>query len=128
MKMFYKKDSCQVEVYDFVTDHAGKTTALIFNPSLAGRQHGNGWVKVKFSDLVPMEYYSEFGDDKGYTSKTKLNKLKERLKLVNPSWQCSDGIQFTDIDLAAYHESVLMSKTANEAGADDVCDSVEVSE
>ena len=55
MQMYYKKDNWLVKVYHFFEDK----TALIFSPSAAGRQNGNGWEKVKISQIIPLEYYDE---------------------------------------------------------------------
>ena len=107
IKMFYKKDNCLVEVYNFFEDK----TALIFSPSIAGRQNGNGWEKVKISQIIPLEYYNE--NKKGFMSKTERNKIKERLVLSEAKWTCSDGVVFNDCDKAITHERNLMEEVSN---------------
>ncbi len=107
MQMYYKKDNCLVEVYHFFEDK----TALIFSPSTAGRQNGNGWEKVKISQIIPLEYYNE--NKKGFMSKTERNKIKERLVLSEAKWTCSDGVFFNDCDKAIAHERNLMEEVSN---------------
>lgn len=102
MKMYFKRDNCLVEVYKFFEDK----TALIFSPSTAGRQNGNGWEKVKISQIVPLEYYNE--NKKGFMSKTERNKIKERLVFSEAKWTCSDGVVFNDCDKAIKHEKEIM--------------------
>ena len=102
--MYYKKDNCLVKVYHFFEDK----TALIFSPSAAGRQNGNGWEKVKISQIIPLEYYDE--NKKGFMSKTERNKIKERLILSEAKWICSDGVTFNDCDKAITHERNLMEE------------------
>lgn len=102
MKMYYKKDNCIVEVYHFFENG----TALIFNPSLAGRSNGCGWNKVKMSQLIPEEYADEY--KKGFMSKTERNKIKERLVLIEATWVCTDGLYFNNFDNAIEHEREIM--------------------
>lgn len=104
MKMYYRKNEIIVEVYHFFEDK----TALIFSPDIAGRQNGNGWEKVKLSQLIPLEYFDEH--DKRFMSKTERNKIKERLTLTEALWTCSDGIAFKDFDKAILYERELIEQ------------------
>lgn len=106
MKLYYKKDNCMVEVYHFFEDR----TALIFNPSLAGRCNGTGWDKVKISSLIPEEYADTY--KKGFTSTTEKNKIKKRLTLSYAEWTCTDGKIFNSCDDAIEHERKIMIKEA----------------
>ena len=102
--MFFKKEESEVEVYHFFEDK----TALIFSPSLAGKQNGNGWSKVKLSQLIPLEYFNK--ETNGFMSKTERNKIKDRLTLTKAVWTCSDGENFEDCDKAIAHEKETMEK------------------
>ena len=68
----------------------------------------NGWMKVKASQLIPMDFPI---NNKDCVSKTKKNKAKDRMKLVEATWQTSDGNLWnhSDIDAAVEHEIFLMS-------------------
>jgi hypothetical protein len=50
-------------------------------------------------------------NNKDYISKTKKNKAKDRMKLIEATWQTSDGNLWnhSDIDSAVEHELFLMS-------------------
>lgn len=109
MQMYYRKDNCLVEVYHFFEDK----TALIFSPSTAGRQNGNGWEKVKIGQIIPLEYYNE--NKKGFMSKTERNKIKERLTLTYAEWTCTDGSIFDNCDEAIAYEKKIMEKEVNDA-------------
>ena len=103
MEMFYKKDNCKVIVYKFFEDK----TALIFSPNLAGRQNGNGWEKIKVSQLIPIEYFDNY---KGSSmSKTERNKIKERLILTKAEWTCTDGVSYSNCDEAIKHEQEVIN-------------------
>lgn len=107
MRMYFKKDESEVEVYHFFENN----TALIFSPSLAGRQNGNGWSKVKLGQLIPLEYFNK--ETNGFMSKTARNKIKDRLTLTKAVWTCSDGVDFKDCDKAIAHEKEVMKKEAD---------------
>lgn len=109
MKMYYRKDDAIVEVYKFFENK----TALIFSPSIAGNQNGNGWQQVKISQLIPVEYFDE--NKKGFTSNTERNKIKKRLTLTEAKWTCTDGVVFNDCDKAIAHERELIEKEVVEA-------------
>lgn len=72
----------------------------------------NGWQKIKLSQLVPMDFPI---NNKDYISKTKKNKAKDRMKLIEATWQTSDGNLWnhSDIDAAVEHELFLMSLEEN---------------
>ena len=105
MKLYYKKDNCMVEVYQFF-----ENSALIFSPSLAGRCNGQGWARVKMSSLLPEEYADIY--KKGFTSTTEKNKIKKRLTLSYAEWTCSDGKIFNSCDDAIEHEREIMIEEA----------------
>ena len=107
MEMYFKRNNCVVKVYKFFEDK----TALIYNPSIAGKQSGNGWEKVKLSTLIPIEY-TEYIDEykKGFMSKTEKNKIKERLTLTKAEWTCTDGSIFNSCEEAIIHEKEIMNK------------------
>ena len=107
MEMYYKRDGIIVEVYKFFENGS----ALIFSPSMAGKQNGNGWERIKVSQLIPLNYYNE--NKKGFMSKTERNKIKERLTLSSAQWTCSDGIVFNDCDKAIKHEYEIMTNEKN---------------
>lgn len=104
MRMFYRKDNAIVEVYKFFENK----TALIFSPSIAGNQNGNGWQQVKVSQLIPIEYYDE--NKNGFMSNTERTKIKKRLTLTEAKWACTDGVIFNDCDKAIAHERELIDK------------------
>ena len=107
MKMYFKKEDCEVEVYHFFEDK----TALIFSPYLASIQNGNGWNKVKLGQLIPLEYFNK--ETNGFMSKTERNKIKSRLTLTKALWTCSDGESFEDCDKAIAHEKEAIEKEVN---------------
>ena len=102
--MYFRKEGIEVEVYHFFENN----TALIFSPSLAGKQNGNGWSKVKLGQLIPLEYFNK--ETNGFMSKTERNKIKSRLALTRALWTCSDGENFEDCDKAITHEKEVMEK------------------
>ena len=102
--MFYKNDNCIVEVYHFFENK----TALIFSPSQAGNQNGFGWVYAPMRTLIPIEYYNEHNNC--FISKSKRNKIKERLTLTKAEWTCTDGVSFNSCDEAIRHEMEIIEK------------------
>lgn len=107
MKMFYKKDNCLVEVYKIFEDQ----TALIFSPSTAGRQNGNGWEKIKIKQLIPEEYYNTCNNS--FISKNTRSEIKKRLILTQAIWTCTDGISFNNCNEAVEHEYAIMKIMTN---------------
>ena len=85
--------------------------ATIFSTSQYTKTN-NGWQKIKLSQLVPMDVPI---NNKDYISKTKKNKAKDRMKLIEATWQTSDGNLWnhSDIDAAVEHELFLMSLEEN---------------
>ena len=106
-EMRLKKTDETVRVYD-ITDGV----AIIFDPSLYQRQN-NGWAKVKASQVVPMDFPL---NSKEYVSKTKKNKAKARMQLLDATWRTTDGRLWnhSDIDAAVDHELALMESEANQ--------------
>jgi len=108
VQMYDKTDNCLVEVYEFsYAEHS----ALVFSPSLAGKQNGNGWKKTKLKNLIPLEYYKEYA--RGFMSKSEKNKIKKRLTLTSAIWTCTDGTEFTDCEAAIKHEYELVEEEEN---------------
>ena len=85
--------------------------ATIFSTSQYTKTN-NGWQKIKLSQLVPMDFPI---NNKDYISKTKKNKAKDRMKLIEATWQTSDGNLWnhSDIDAAVEHELCLMNLEEN---------------
>lgn len=104
MRMYFRKEGTEVEVYHFFEDN----TVLIFSPDQASKQNGNGWRKVKFGQLIPLEYFNK--ETNGFMSKTERNKIKDKLTLTKALWTCSDGESFEDCDKAIAHEKEVMEK------------------
>jgi hypothetical protein len=112
-EMRLKKNGVAVRVYD-ITDGM----ATIFDPALYQRQN-NGWTKVNTSKLVPMDFPINCDE---YISKTKKNKAKSRMTLVNTSWQTTDGIIWghDDIEGAIAHELELMEEESKKENTNNV--------
>ena len=85
-RMYYKKHNCMVDVFSvFQENHI---MALIYSPSAAGNNNGNGWMKVRAKELIPEQY---FDGNSGFISKSYRTRIKDRLTLVNATWMASDG-------------------------------------
>lgn len=112
LEMIYRKTGESVRVYDISVVDGTHSSAVIYIPSLAGKQNGNGWQTVKTSALVPPEFWV----DNSFCSKTKKNKIKSRLKLITAEWQCTDGTIFTHdhIEDAITYEAKLMGEEYKE--------------
>ena len=102
-EMRFKKTGEVVRVYD-ITDGI----ATIFDPSLYQKQN-NGWTKVKVSQVVPLDFPINSAN---YISKTKKNKAKARMQLVDATWETSDRVLWSHCALedAIAHEIELMDK------------------
>ena len=87
--------------------------AVIFSPGLY-KANGNGWERLKLSQLIPMDMPLEHKDA---ISKTDQNKAKERMKIVTATWITSDGKLWnhTDMEESIAHEIELMRKEREEA-------------
>lgn len=106
-EMRLKKTGEVVRVYD-ITDGV----ATIFDPSLYQKQN-NGWSKVKASQIVPLDFPL---NSKDYVSKTKKNKAKARMQLLDATWRTTDGRLWnhSDLDAAVDHELGLMESEASQ--------------
>ena len=91
IKMFYKNRKNEIEVYAFFEN--GK--ALIFDGEKAHKQNGNGWERVNISNLIPLD---QVLIDK-WCSKSEKNKIKSKLRLVDATWETTDGKLFNHTDL-----------------------------
>jgi hypothetical protein len=106
IEMYSKNSKSNVRVYSFlVVDN--KAMAMIFNPNALP----NPWSYVKVNNLVPLEYTSAIQGD-AYISKTKRNRAKGRMKILDATWQTSDGQTWSheNIEDAIAHELELMEK------------------
>ena len=107
-EMRLRKTGETVRVYAI---NPSENIATIFSTSQYAKTN-NGWQKIKLSQLVPMDFPI---NNKDYISKTKKNKAKDRMKLIEATWQTSDGNLWnhSDIDAAVEHELFLMSLEEN---------------
>lgn len=110
IEMRMRKTGEIVRVYSIHSD-GNYPTAIIYVPSLAVKQQGNGWQTVRMSLLVPPEFYV----DNNSISKTQKNKIKSRLKLISAEWMCSDGTIYThdNLESAISHEAEIINKEIN---------------
>lgn len=108
IEMYSKSNKNNVRVYSFVTIDS-KPMALIFNPNAINTNGSNPWSYVKVGSLVPLEF-ADIVKNNLPNSKTKRNKAKSRMKLLEAKWQTSDGWiwEHADIDKAISHELALM--------------------
>ena len=105
--MFDRTLRVDVDVYKFSSDNK---TALCWNPALAAKQSGNGWIEMSRKRLIPYPYAEMF--KMGIESKTELNKIKERLTLSDAIWTTTDGQQFShkDLNVAIRHQKRLLEE------------------
>jgi hypothetical protein len=106
IEMYSKNSKSNVRVYSFlVVDN--KAMAMIFNPNALP----NPWSYVKVNNLVPLEYTPIIQGD-AYISKKKRNKAKSRMKIIEATWQTSDGKTWSheEIESAIDYERELMEK------------------
>lgn len=106
-EMRIKKPGNVVRVYN-ITDGI----ATIFNPEMYFKVN-NGWQKVKVSLLVPIDFPVDSAD---CVSKTKRNKAKERMVLVDAIWRTSDGVEWkhSEIEEAILNEVAIMEAERND--------------
>lgn len=114
IEMYSKQNKNNVRVYSFEAV-GGKPMALIFNPNAINPNSNNPWSYVKVSSLVPLEF-ADMVKNNVSNSKTKRNKAKGRMQLIEATWQTSDGYLWDHkvIDDAIAHELELMEKEKNE--------------
>lgn len=100
-EMRMRKNGIVVRVYDI-----SNGVATIFNPEMY-QKNNNGWMNVKVSQLVPMDFPVNCRE---YVSKTRKNKAKSRLRLVDATWESTDGAiwQHKDIEKAIQRELEIM--------------------
>lgn len=116
IEMKLRKTGETVRIYNFSVEN-GCPHAIIYSPSLASKQGGNGWQIVKASALIPVDFWiDDSKTDKNFCSKTKKNKIKSRLKLISAEWQCTDGTVYTHeyLEDAIKHEAELMNEELEE--------------
>lgn len=110
IEMYSKQNKNNVRVYSFTTVN-GQPMALIFNPNAINPNSNNPWSYVKVSSLVPLEFADMIKNNVS-NSKTQRNKAKGRMKIIDATWQTSDGEtwQHENIEDAITHELELMEK------------------
>ena len=106
IRLFHKEKRMYVDVYHFFDNK----TVLIFDPHQAAMAKGNGWSIVNMKRLIPEEYVT----DEMFMSKSKRNKIKNRLTLTKAIWTCTDGTSFNNCDEAIEHESKILQSEQNE--------------
>ncbi len=102
IEMKLKPSGSIVQVYRFLEDG----NALIFDPDQYANKN-QGLIKVSWRRLIPKEYPV----DCNAPSKSKKNKAKARMKLIDAIWETTDGVRFKheEIENAIAHELSLMS-------------------
>lgn len=105
-RMFYIKRREFVQVYAIYDKNA-----LIFDPAVAAKNNGHGWITVNVNSLIPEEY-ADMNSKSGFISKSEEKKQAEaRITLVSNTantWKCSDGLFYTGKDSAIKHEILLI--------------------
>lgn len=105
-RMFYIKRREFVQVYAIQDKNA-----LIFDPAVAAKNNGHGWITVNVNSLIPEEY-ADMNSKSGFISKSEEKKQAEaRIILVSNTgntWECSDGLFYTGKDSAVKHEILLI--------------------
>lgn len=108
--MYHRKTGRRYEVHSFDVDH---NVALCYDANEAAK-NGQGWIKIGYKHLIPEEYYNIASQS--FQSKTERNKLKAKLRLVDPIWECTDGSQFDEehLDEAIEYQKQLEEQESNE--------------
>lgn len=111
--MYQRKSGKKLEVYNYFSD-SRHTWAICFDPEFASRNNGQGWVRVKLTELVPEQHVNMA--TKQFMSKTERNRIKSQLKLCAAIWECTDGERFENhrLDEAIEHQRELMSNNSAE--------------
>lgn len=114
IEMYSKQVRGNVRVYSFATID-NKAMALIFNPNAINPDHNNPWFYVKVGTLIPLEFAETMTKDV-FVSKTKRNKAKGRMQILDATWRTSDGAtwKYENIEEAIAHELGLMKKEKDE--------------
>lgn len=84
--MYMKGSQKPLEVYGFDVEHG---TALCFDPSIPASNKGSGWLKIQTKQLIPEKYVNK--TDATFMSQTERNQIKRQLRIVNATWECTDG-------------------------------------
>ena len=102
-EMRKRKNGEIVRVY-----HIFDSMATTFSPSLY-KSKGNGWEKLKLTQLIPIDMPLENNE---VISQTEKNKAKKRMKILYATWLTSDGSEWdhADIEEAIEHEIELMRR------------------
>ena len=109
-RMFYTKRHQFVKVYS-IQDK----TALIFDPAVAAKNNGHGWITVSIGSLIPEEY-ADIRSKSGFISKAEEERQAEKriclLEELN-AWKCSDGTlyaRYAGKKYALNHEMLIIRK------------------
>ena len=107
VEMQLRPDGGICKVYD-ITDGL----ATIWSDSLFA-QCDCGWMKVKVSRLVPVDYPLH---NNKFTSKTQKHRAKGRMHLEEATWKTSDGLlwEHKNLEEAIAHEIALMEAEKGE--------------
>lgn len=110
-RMFYTKRHQFVKVYS-IQDK----TALIFDPAVAAKNNGHGWITVSIGSLIPEEY-ADIRSKSGFISKAEEERQAEkRICLLDEernAWKCSDGTPYAGHagkEYALSHETLIIRK------------------
>lgn len=100
-EMKKRKNGEIVRVY-----HIFENMATTFSPALY-KSKGNGWERLKLTQLIPIDMPIENNE---VISQTEKNKAKKRMKILNATWLTSDKEMWTheNIEKAIEHEVELM--------------------
>ena len=105
-RMFYIKRREFVQVYAIQDKNA-----LIFDPAVAAKNNGHGWITVNVNSLIPEEYV-DMNSKSGFISKSEEKKQAEARIILVPNttnvWKCSDGLFYLRKDSAVEHEIFLI--------------------
>lgn len=115
-RMFYIKRREFVQVYAIYDK-----SALIFDPAVAAKNNGHGWITVNVNSLIPEEY-ADMNSKSGFISKSEEKRRAEaRVILVSNTsntWECSDGLFYTGKDSAVKHEILLIRQERQVSSCD----------
>lgn len=99
IEMRKKKTGEDIQVFGFVVD-GGSTKAICWDPSLAGRQNGSGFIMMKLNQIIPKNYCNQQGK---FISPSSIERERKKIgnqevKLVRAAFQTADGKIFSNFD------------------------------
>ena len=111
MEKMYDKSKHRT-VYVFSID-AGRKVAVVYDPEIASKSSGNGWIEIPLKRLIPEDWVDETLG--GFVSKTEKNEASHRLVLWEDGlWQTEDFQCFVNRENAIAHQLELMRKEHKE--------------